>query len=74
MHNAFDVATARQLLADGTARRIREGAGLSLRDVAKDLGVAASAVSRWENEKRSPRGESALAYVALLERLMARNA
>jgi transcriptional regulator with XRE-family HTH domain len=56
--------------ATGTARAVRETAGLSLSEVARELGVTPAAVSRWERGHRVPRGEVAVAYAALLRHLM----
>ncbi|MDP9270648.1 MAG: helix-turn-helix domain-containing protein [Chloroflexota bacterium] len=54
-------------------RLLREGARLSLRDVAEALGVERSTVSRWETGRRlAPRDPAMLArYVELLDRLAA---
>jgi len=60
---------ARTLLASGEARRIREAAGLSLENVAMEIGVSASAVYRWERGDRVPRGRAAGEYAELLLRL-----
>jgi DNA-binding transcriptional regulator YiaG len=53
----------------GEARKIREAAHLSLSDIARSVGAHYSTVSRWESGGRLPRGEAALRYAALLERL-----
>lgn len=53
----------------GEARRLREDAGLSLTEVAKAIGVTASAVSQWESGRRRPRGIAALKYAAVLASL-----
>ncbi len=55
----------------GRARRIREGAGLSLRETAAAIpgGVSPTSVLRWENGDVRPTGERALAYAVLLEQL-----
>jgi DNA-binding transcriptional regulator YiaG len=50
-------------------RRIREQAGLSLREIAHAIDVSASAVALWETGKRQPRGSHLTAYVTLLTRL-----
>jgi DNA-binding transcriptional regulator YiaG len=50
-------------------RRIREQAGLSLREMAHAIDVSASAVALWETGKRQPRGPRLAAYVILLTRL-----
>jgi hypothetical protein len=54
-------------------RRIRQAAGASLRDVARELErrgypVSHTAVRRWETSLASPR-ESRVAYMQLLEEL-----
>lgn len=59
----------RRAAATGTARAIRETAGLSLAEVAREVGVTKAAVSRWETGKRVPRGEAAVAYARLLRAL-----
>lgn len=69
----LDLAVLRRMVADGTARRIRESAGLSVREVAAAVGVAPSCVSRWERGERVPRhgaaaGRYAEALVALAGR------
>ncbi len=50
-------------------RAIRERAGVSQHDVANDLGVTRPTVTRWEVGRRTPRGEMAVEYGRLLERL-----
>ncbi|MHB1988906.1 MAG: helix-turn-helix domain-containing protein [Acidimicrobiales bacterium] len=69
MTSSQSLAVARRLASDGTARRLRLAAGLSLYDVARDLGVRAGTVSRWETAKRVPRGEAAVRYSVLLGEL-----
>lgn len=70
MGTAPTLALVRELAADGTARRIRIAARLSLYDIARDLGVKAGTVSRWETGKRTPRGEAALRWAQLLNEIM----
>jgi DNA-binding transcriptional regulator YiaG len=50
-------------------RRIREAAGVSLREIAVALDVAPLTVLRWEQGKVTPRREHAVAYRSLLEGL-----
>jgi transcriptional regulator with XRE-family HTH domain len=69
METAPDIALVRRLGADGTARHIREESGLSMADIAADLGVSVSTISMWERGIKSPRSEIALRYGALLDRL-----
>jgi transcriptional regulator with XRE-family HTH domain len=59
----------RNLTATGAARLIRHHAGLSLREVADVVGVDTSTVWRWERDERRPRGDAALRYAALLDRM-----
>jgi DNA-binding transcriptional regulator YiaG len=58
----------RELPHPGERRRIREAAGASLRDVARELGVSHSAVRRWETTRAVPR-DSRIEYVRLLDEL-----
>jgi transcriptional regulator with XRE-family HTH domain len=48
-------------------RQIRENAGASLRDVAREIGVSATSVIRWE--RGSSPGVHTVAYARLLEEL-----
>jgi transcriptional regulator with XRE-family HTH domain len=66
-----DLVRVRRLTATGTAKAIRVGAGVSLRELAQEVGVGAPTISRWESGLRSPRGKKAVAYIAALERLQA---
>lgn len=63
------IATAARKLNDGSARKIRESAGLSQAQVGAACNVTAAAVSRWELRERLPRTKAAIAYARLLERL-----
>lgn len=63
------LSRVRSLMASGEARRIREAANLSQRDIAQALNVSVPTVSRWENGARYARGDHALAYLDLLEAL-----
>lgn len=47
-------------------RDIRLGAGLSLRRVARDLGVTGAAVAMWETGARRPSGARLVGYASLL--------
>ncbi len=44
-------------------------AGVSLLEVAKDVGVTPNAVWTWETSRRAPHGDSAVAYIEVLARL-----
>ena len=71
--NLVALANVRSATAGGAARAVRLAADLSLREVAAQIGVAPSTLSRWENGERRPRGEAALRYAHLLEELGGRN-
>jgi DNA-binding transcriptional regulator YiaG len=51
----------------GRLRELRVDSGLSQSDVARHLEVAASNVSRWENDQTRPRGPHAVALVDLFD-------
>jgi DNA-binding transcriptional regulator YiaG len=59
----------RELTQSGEARAIRERARLALSDIGQSIGADPSAVGRWERGERLPRGDVALRYARLLERL-----
>lgn len=46
--------------------RIRKESGVSLRDLAKELGVSPMTVGRWESGQVRPRLDQAAAYARLL--------
>lgn len=69
---AAAVADVRARLQDGRAKTVREASGLSQSEVARAIGVHASALSRWEAGSRAPRGDAALRLGRLLDRLEAR--
>lgn len=59
----------RHWLTTGHALALRTGARLARTSVARDLGVAESAVWRWERGQRTPRGDYAARYYRLLLKL-----
>jgi transcriptional regulator with XRE-family HTH domain len=61
--------TLRERTVSGQAREIREAARLTQSDIARSVGVHFSTLSRWESGARLPRGQPALRYAALLDRL-----
>jgi transcriptional regulator with XRE-family HTH domain len=65
------VAWARRQAGNGNARLIRESAGLSASEVAREIGYSPAAVSRWERGERTPRPEAAEKWAALLRKLAA---
>ena len=70
---AVDYARLRRRLpSPRTRRQIRERAGVRQIDLARELGVTRVCVCRWERAgDRTPRGALLVAYVKLLERLVA---
>jgi transcriptional regulator with XRE-family HTH domain len=70
MNTIEELAWLRALAANGGARTIREAARISASEVARELDVSPSAISRWERGLRSPRGDDARRYARLLRRLM----
>jgi DNA-binding transcriptional regulator YiaG len=50
---------ARWLARSGEGRRIRERAGLSLREVADAVGVDPTTLARWEHDRSVPRSRAA---------------
>lgn len=65
------LARVRRLAKSGAAQSIRVGAGLSLAELGSSVGVGPTTVYRWESGQRSPHGELALAYAAVLDALTA---
>lgn len=63
------VQARRELPRPSVRRLIREEVGLSQGQVGSSLGVDRATVSRWESGRRTPKGDLAVAYVALLTRL-----
>jgi transcriptional regulator with XRE-family HTH domain len=63
------IAGLRRRFDSGEARLVRIAAGLTLREAAQAANVSASAVSRYENGERMPRGAAALAYARFLDQL-----
>jgi DNA-binding transcriptional regulator YiaG len=66
---AEQLAASRDMSATGRGREIRIRARLSQDDVAQDCDVSGAAVSRWETGQAMPRGEAALRWLDLMERL-----
>jgi DNA-binding transcriptional regulator YiaG len=68
--SAIEAVKLRAWLASGQATQLRRGAGLSRAALARDIGVAESALLRWENGERRPTGLYAVAYYRSLARRM----
>jgi len=62
---SVELARMREMARSGEARELRIRAGLSLANVARDLGVSPSSVYYWEYG-RVPRGKAAVRYAHLL--------
>ena len=73
MNTAIALTKVRGLAQSGAARAIREGAGLSLREVAEVVGVDRTTIFRWEIGTRRPQGHKAITYGQLLDDIMARD-
>lgn len=63
------VARARRLAKSGAGRALRVGAGVSIRELARAIGVAPSVVWRWERGERYPRADNAVRWVEVLDEL-----
>jgi len=59
----------RDLPSPATRRTIRERAGVSRSEVAREVGVTAQAVGLWESGQRCPRPKHLQAYVGVLQLL-----
>jgi DNA-binding transcriptional regulator YiaG len=68
-NDAIRLVRIRRLMENGTARVIRESAGLSYSEAASGATVDRMSIYRWEHGKRRPHGEAALRYLELLEEL-----
>jgi len=64
-HEPLELAHMRFLVRLGLVRELRIGAGLTLLEVARDVGVTPSCVHYWERGQ-NPRGEPAVKYARLL--------
>jgi transcriptional regulator with XRE-family HTH domain len=60
---------ARWFGTSGEGRRLRERAGLSLREEAEAIGVDPATLARWELGLCRPRTDAALRWEALLSQL-----
>jgi transcriptional regulator with XRE-family HTH domain len=69
---ANDLIRVRRMAKTGTARHIREEAGLSLAEIADAAGLHKTTVFRYEHGLRRPRGEAAARYLRVLEELAQR--
>lgn len=65
-----ELRDVRAFVRTGRARQTRLLADLSLSEVARSVGVSTAAIYRWEVSDRTPRGEAALRYWRLLQKIM----
>jgi len=68
----IQLTDVRSACTSGAARALRLSAGLSLGEVAREIGVAVPTVFRWERNERRPRGEAGIRYGLLLAALAER--
>jgi DNA-binding XRE family transcriptional regulator len=61
--------SGRELARSGRGARIRRNAGVTMKELAEELGVTVQTLWRWENGKRTPRSEHAIAYALALRLL-----
>lgn len=59
----------RMAARSGLARRLRQDAGLSLREVATAVGASHTAVWAWERNESTPRGPKGRRYCELIHKL-----
>lgn len=71
IRDASLVASVRAMAASGEAKRRRIARDLPIGEIARAVGVDTATVWRWENGKRSPRGERAVRYAKVLASLEA---
>ena len=69
MRTSIALARMREMVRSGQARELRIGSGLSLAEVARDIGVHPTTVFHWEQGIAMPRGPHALKYAHLLDGL-----
>jgi DNA-binding transcriptional regulator YiaG len=62
---------ARRLPAPPERRAIRRAASITQQELADAMGVTRSAVVRWEDGSRTPRGSRGAEYMRILDRLAA---
>ncbi|HUY25674.1 MAG TPA: helix-turn-helix transcriptional regulator [Candidatus Saccharimonadales bacterium] len=69
MATASDLILVRHAARDGSGRRLRETAGIGLREGASLVGVDPGTLSRWETGMARPRGAKAALYARFLREL-----
>lgn len=72
LETALERGRARRRVPPPAVRRLlRERAGLTQSELARALGTTRPTVTRYETGTRTPRGETLLRYLDLLDRLAA---
>ena len=72
-YNSARIARARHLCETGRARDLRVAAGVSLSEMAADVGVTDATIAGWERvpPRFLPRGQNAVRYARILDHLAA---
>lgn len=65
--HALGIARVRRLAASGEARQRRIANRVSQAELAKDIGTSQAALSLWERGLRRPTGDTALAWLDVLD-------
>ena len=65
-----EVVLARRILGSGVGQRVREAAGVSMGEMAREMQVDLTCYSRWEAGTRSPRPSSCAKYLTVLRDLL----
>ena len=71
-HELLLIAEAREAARTGRGRELRQALDLSQSDIARTIRVEPQTISRWEGQRRSPRGAAAVRYARLLRLLAER--
>lgn len=74
VHQMLTYGVAERHAREGTGRCIREQANVSQKLMAQAVGITVSGLWRWENGQRRPRGEAAVKWVEILDKLARANA
>jgi transcriptional regulator with XRE-family HTH domain len=71
---ALRLVKLRAWCADGTAKRLRLAAGLSLGDISREIGTDKATIMHWENGERRPQAAEYVGrYMSLLDRIASDN-
>lgn len=63
------ISQVRRAFRSGKARKMREEAGLSIRELASLAKIPQASLQRWETGSSAPRAEACLAWSEAMERL-----